>query len=99
MIAALLFLITNLFQLVPISFEVTSAFKKLQGDKYIYMPRWVSIFYGVAYFLAMLPTAIYPYIFCGSDLLLPFCKNNTPEEELLIEDDIVEEDGFESTQI
>ena len=80
-----------------------------------FMPGWVSMFYGVAYFLAMVPTALYPYIFCGPELLLPFCKVDlyikrkdnccviyqkvTSEEELLIEDEIVEEDGFESTHV
>ena len=79
------------------------------------MPGWVSMFYGVAYFLAMVPTALYPYIFCGHELLLNFCKvdlctkrkvncfvmsqNVTSEEELLIEDEIVEEKDFESTHV
>merc|ERR1719341_1340368 len=99
MIAASLFLVTNMSNLPSISYQVYDAFNKIQGHKEVVWPNWIWIFMQVSYFLAMLPPALYSFIFCGSDLILHFCKNVRAEEELLIEDEVVEEDGYNSTHV
>merc|ERR1719341_2754634 len=99
MIASSIFLVTNMSNLPPITYQVYDAFNKIQGHKEVVWPEWIWTITQVSYFLAMLPPALYSFIFCGSDLCLPFCKNVTAEEELLIEDEVVEEDGCDSTHV
>ena len=49
----------------------------IQGDYYKHpkvMPEWVNMFHETAHFLAIVPPALYSYIFCGPEQLLSFCK-------------------------
>ena len=40
------------------------------------MPEWIMKFYQISHFLDMLPPALYPYIFSGSDFLA-MCQTTT----------------------
>ena len=55
------------------------------------MPAWILKSYQISHFLAMLPPALYPFIFSGSDFLAMF-PNATTDREVLIENENKEED-------
>ena len=92
MIASTFFCLTNIFHIVPISWELYWTFWSLQvicmnllcfkmffqseGDTKIEMPVWVHLIYKISFFLAILPPAFYAYIFSPPNFLCDFCKVN-----------------------
>ena len=47
------------------------------------MPEWSQKFYQISHFLAILPPALYPFIFSGSDFLA-ICQNAKTDREVPI---------------
>jgi len=102
MIASTFFCLTNIFHLVPISWELYWTFWSLQseGDTKIDMPDWVHLIYIISFFLAILPPASYAYIFSPPNFLLEICKAGTEDHAPLIDEESIQEEiNVESTHL
>ena len=62
------------------------------------MPDWMMKCYQISHFLALLPPAVYPYIFHGAELMT-LCEKITNDREVLIENETEEADESEMTSV